>query len=85
MASVMPLVNESALAAMPEHSEDDARYRLAELVFRRSRQLAAGSAQREMAALLRAVLRKLTRAPSARDLVAFNRAAGASGNRTGRE
>ena len=46
------LVNEYALAAMPECGEDDARYRLAESVFRRFRQLAAGSA-----ALLRAVLR----------------------------
>ena len=47
------LVNEYALAAMPERGEDDARYRLAESVFRRFRQLAAGSA-----ALLRAVLRE---------------------------
>jgi hypothetical protein len=39
-----PLVNECALAAMPECGEDDARYRLAESVFRRFRQLAAGSA-----------------------------------------
>ena len=38
------LVNEYALAAMPERGEDDARYRLAESVFRRFRQLAAGSA-----------------------------------------
>ena len=91
-----PVVNECALAVMPEHGEDDARYRLAELVFRRSRQLAAGLAQpdrrsgqgalglmlsgglgyvrvsaalgihpREMAALLRAVLRKLTTSPPA--------------------
>ena len=47
------LVNEYALAAMPERGEDDARYRPAESVFRRLRQLAAGSA-----ASLRAVLRK---------------------------
>ena len=91
-----PVVNECALAVMPEHGEDDARYRLAELVFRRSRQLAAELAQqdrrsgqgalglmlsgglgyirvsaalgihpREMAALLRAVLRKLTTSPPA--------------------
>ena len=46
------LVNEYALAAMAERGEDDARYRLAESVFRRFRQL-AGSA-----ALVRAVLRK---------------------------
>jgi hypothetical protein len=86
-----PLVNECALAAMPECGEDDARYRLAESLFRRFRQLAARSAPhdgrsgqgalgsvlfgdrgyirvsavlgihpREMAPLLRAVLRKLT-------------------------
>jgi hypothetical protein len=42
-----PIVNECALAVMPEHGEDDARYRLAELVFRRSRQLAAGLAQQD--------------------------------------
>jgi hypothetical protein len=91
-----PIVNDCALAAMPERGEDDARYRLAELVFRRSRQLAAGLAQpdrrsgqgalglvlsgglghirvsavlgihpREMAALLRAVVRKLTTSPPA--------------------
>ena len=93
-----PVVNECALAAIPERGEDDAQYRLAELVFRRSRQLGAGLAQqdrrsgqgalglvlsgglgyirvsaalgihpREMAALLRAVLRKLTTSPSAED------------------
>jgi hypothetical protein len=43
------LVNEYALAAMAERGEDDARYRLAESVFRRFRQWAA---------LLRAVRRK---------------------------
>jgi hypothetical protein len=90
------LVNECALAAMPDRGEDDARYRLAESVFRRSRQPAAGSAPhdrrsgqgalgsvlfggrgyirvgavlgihpREMAALVRAVLRKLTTSPAA--------------------
>ena len=90
------VVNECALAAMPERGEDDARYRLAESVFRRSRQLASGPAQhdrrseqgalgfllsgglgyirvggvrgihpREMAALLRAVLRKPTTSPPA--------------------
>jgi len=90
------LVNECALAAMPDRGEDDARYRLAESVFRRSRQLAAGSAPhdrrpgqgalgfvlfggrgyirgrrnagihpREMAALVRVVLRKLTTSPAA--------------------
>ena len=43
------LVNEYALAAIPERGEDDARYRLAESVFRRFRQSAG---------LLRAVRRK---------------------------
>jgi len=51
-----PLVNECALAAIPGCGEDDARYRLAESVFRRFRQLAP---------LLRAVLRKLTTSPPA--------------------
>ena len=37
-----PVVNECALAAMPERGEDDRRYRLAESVFRRSRQLVSG-------------------------------------------
>jgi hypothetical protein len=79
-----PVINECALAMMPERGEDDARYHLAELVLRRSRQLAAGPAQlvlsgslgyirvstvgihpREMVALLRAVLRKLTTSPPA--------------------
>ena len=41
------LVNEYALAAMPELGEDDARYRLAESVFRRFRQLAAGPTQQD--------------------------------------
>jgi hypothetical protein len=91
-----PVVNECALAMMPERGEDDARYHLADLVLRRSRQLAAGPTQldrrsgqgalglvlsdslgyirvsavlgihpREMMALLRAVLRKLTTSPPA--------------------
>jgi hypothetical protein len=41
------LVNECALAAIPERGEDGVRYRLAESVFRRSRQLAAGPAQQD--------------------------------------
>jgi hypothetical protein len=36
------IVNESALARVPERDEDDARYRLAQLVFRRCQQLVAG-------------------------------------------
>lgn len=90
------LVNERALAAMPERGEDDARYRLAESAVRRFRQLVtragvarsplragsirtcvirwpgvhpgqrrAGTHPREMAALLRVVLRRLT-TPTAR-------------------
>ena len=51
------LVNECALAAMPERGEDDARYRLAEAV--------RGIHPGEMAALVRAVLRKLTTSPPA--------------------
>ena len=40
------LVNERALAAMPERGDNDARYRLGEPVFRRFRQLAAGRRSR---------------------------------------
>jgi hypothetical protein len=40
------LVNERALAAIPEHGEDDARHRLAESVLWRCRQLAAGPLSR---------------------------------------
>ena len=42
-----PVVNECALAAMPERGEEDGRYRLAESVFRRPRQLAVGPAQQD--------------------------------------
>src|SRR5271169_826866 len=38
------IVNERALARMPERGEDDARYRLTESVLRRCQQLAAGQA-----------------------------------------
>lgn len=38
------VVNERALARMPERGEDDARYRLTESVLRRCQQLAAGPA-----------------------------------------
>lgn len=41
------LVNECALAVMPEHGEDDARFRLAESVLRRPRPLAARPAQQD--------------------------------------
>jgi hypothetical protein len=90
------LVNECALAAMPERGEDDGRYRLAESAVWRFRQLAtragvarsplragsirnpvirrpgvhpgqrrAGIHPREMAALLRLVLPRLTTQPPA--------------------
>jgi hypothetical protein len=90
------VVNEGALAAMPERDEDNTRYRLAESAVRRFGQLAtragvarsplragsirsrvirrpgvhpgqrrAGIHPREMAALLRLVLRKLTTQPPA--------------------
>ncbi len=64
------VVNESALARVPERGEDNARYRLAQLVFQRCQQLIAGPAQQArpgqrpaggagMAPLLRAALSKL--------------------------
>ena len=67
------IVNERALARVPECGEDDARYRLAQLVSRRCQQLVAGAAQQarpgqgpaggaEAASLLRAVLSRLTTA-----------------------
>jgi hypothetical protein len=90
------LVNECALAAIPERGEEDARYRLAESAVWRFRQLAtragvarsplragsirtralrrpgvhpgqrsAGIHPREMAALLRVILRGLTTPPAA--------------------
>ena len=57
------IVNERALARIPERGEDDARYRLTESVLRRRQQLAGGavaSYPRDMAALLHAVMRRLT-------------------------
>jgi hypothetical protein len=54
-----PLVNECALAAIPGRGEDDARYGLGYI--RVSAVL--GIHPREMAALLRAVLRKLATSP----------------------
>ena len=55
------VVNEAALARIPERSEDDARYRRTESVLRRGQQLAAGAVAicpRDMAALLHAVMRR---------------------------
>lgn len=56
------IVDECALALIPEHGKDDARYRLTESVLRRCQQLAAGAVAiypRDMAALLHAVMRRL--------------------------
>ena len=55
------IVNEAALARIPEHGEDDARHRLTESVLRRCKQLAAGAVTiypRDMAALLHVVMRR---------------------------
>ena len=54
------IVDECALARIPERDEDDARYRRTELVLRRGQQLAAGAVAiylRDMAAVLHAVMR----------------------------
>lgn len=56
------IVNEAALARIPERGEDDARYRLTGSVLRRCQQLAAGVVAiypRDMAALLHAGMRRL--------------------------
>jgi hypothetical protein len=55
------IVNECALARIPERGEDDARYRPRESVLRRCRQLACGAVAicpRDMAALWHAVIRR---------------------------
>jgi hypothetical protein len=62
------IVNECALARIPERGEDDARYRLTGAVFRRRQQLAGGavaSHPRDMAALWHAVMRRLTSSSAA--------------------
>ena len=62
------LVNEAALARIPERGEDDARYRRTESVFRRCQQRAAGAMAiypRDMAALLHAVMRRLAASSAA--------------------
>jgi hypothetical protein len=62
------IVNECALARIPERGEDDARYRLTESVPRRRQQLAGGavaSYPRDMAALWHAVMRRLTSSSAA--------------------
>jgi hypothetical protein len=62
------IVNECALARISERGEDDARYRPTESVFRRRQQLAGGAGpiyRRDMAALLHAVMRRLTSSSAA--------------------
>jgi hypothetical protein len=62
------LVNEAALARIPERSEDDARYRLTESVLRRCQQLAAEAVAthpRDIAALFHAVMRMLASSSAA--------------------
>ncbi len=62
------IVNECALARIPERGEDHARYRLTESLLRRRQQLAGGAVaiyRRDMAALLRAVMRRLTSSSAA--------------------
>jgi hypothetical protein len=62
------IVNEAALARIPERGEDDARYRLTESVLRRCQHLAAGAMAiypRDMAALLRAVMPRLASSSAA--------------------
>jgi hypothetical protein len=61
------IVNEAALARIPERGEDDARYRLPESVLRRCQQLTAGAAAihpRDIAALWHAVMRRLASTPA---------------------
>jgi hypothetical protein len=62
------IVNEAALARIPERGEDEARYRLTESVFRRCQQLAAKAMAiypRDMAALSYAVMRRLASSSAA--------------------
>jgi hypothetical protein len=62
------IVNEAALARIPERGEDDARYRLTESVLRRCQRLAAGAVTiypRDMAALFHAVMRRLASSSAA--------------------
>jgi hypothetical protein len=62
------IVNEGALARIPERGEDDARYRLTESVLRRCQQLARGAAAiypRDMAAILHAVMPRLASSSAA--------------------
>jgi len=59
---VCDVVNEAALARIPEHGEDDARHRLAESVLRCCQRLTAGAVTIypcDMAARLHAVMRRL--------------------------
>jgi hypothetical protein len=61
------IVNECALARIPDRGEDDARYRLTESVLRRCRRLAGGAMAiypRDMA-ILHAVTRRRASSPAA--------------------
>ena len=61
------IVNEGALARIPERGEDDARYRPTESVLRRCQQLARGAVAiypRDMAAILHAVMHRLASSPA---------------------
>ena len=62
------IVNEAALARIPERGEDDAHYRLTGSVLRRCHQLAAGAVAiypRDMTALLHAVMPRLASSSAA--------------------
>jgi len=61
------IVDECALAAIPEHGDDEARYRPAERVLRRCRQLAGGAAAIHPLdlAFLRPVMRRLASSSAA--------------------
>ncbi len=62
------IVNEAALARIPERGEDDAGHRPTESVLRRCQQLAAGAVAiypRDMAALLPAIMRRLASSSAA--------------------
>jgi hypothetical protein len=62
------IVNECALARIPERGGDDARYRRTESVLRRRQQLAGGAAAsypRDLATVWHAVMRRLTSSSAA--------------------
>jgi len=62
------IVNECALARIPDRGEDDARYRLTESVVRRCQRLAGGAVAiypRDMAAIVHSVMRRLASSSAA--------------------